>query len=433
MLELFLAAAALLTLILVNGYFSATEMAVLTARKAKLAQMAQDGDKGANLAMAMAKEPERFLSGVQIGVTLATVLIGAFGQAAFARPLATVLGRVAVLAPYAQVLGTGLVVGGVTCLGLVLGELAPKRLALAAPEAAASALARPMVLILGLVSPAAKALAWGTRLVLAPFRLRPEPGSMVGLEEIKILLKDAALAGVLAEAERDMLERVLRLGDKPVASLMIHRSRIVSLDLEDSQDTLKEKIMAKTYNRFPVTKGGPGHVQGFVEAKDLLAAVLAGRGLCLEDCLTQPLFVLESTPALRLLDLMRRLGQHLAVVVDEFGDVQGLVSLREVVEAVVGDLAPGLPEEPGVTRGEDGTWLMDGLTPADEAFGTLGLPVPEGDFQTMAGFMLLKLGRIPAVGEGFSWQGYDFTVQDMDGLRIKKVLAGKIPNMPEKP
>jgi putative hemolysin len=419
-----------LALILANGFFAAAEMALVTSRKIRLDRMASRGDAGARAALVLSEKPERFLATLQIGVTLLSILSGAYGEASLGRQLAELMGRVPLLAPHAPELGLGLVVTAITLATLVLGELVPKRLAIARSEAVAARLSRPVTWLVGLAAPLSWLLSAAAHLALAALGVKEGPPSHVSEEELKLLVRQAASAGVLEEAERDMLERVMRLGDRPVGSLMTHRSRIASLDLE-RPERIPEIIRSRPFNRFPVVRGGLENLLGVAEAKDLLAESSCLETLDLQSVLVQPPHVLETTTTFTLLAQLKLAGQNLAVVVDEFGDVMGLVTFTDVLAAIAGDMV--LPEgsrAPRVEARPDGSWLVDATTPVVEVFDLLDATPPPGDFQTLAGFVLQALGRIPAAGDAFEHSGHRFEVAGMDGRRVDRVLVQKLPAEP---
>ena len=432
MLAFIIQCCAVFALILLNGFFVAAEMAVVTSRKARLAHMADKGDAGARAALELSQRPEGFLAASQIGITLLTILSGAYGEASLAHHAEELLAEVPLLAAYAGPLGFGLTVAAITFTSLLAGELIPKRLAIARSEAVASLLARPLALVLRLTTPLVWLLSAATRLVLKLFGVTEETVSHVSEEEIRLLVRQAATAGVLEEAERQMLERVMLLGDRPVGTLMTHRSRIVCLDLE-KPDSIPETIRATPFNRFPVVRGGLENLLGVAEAKDLLAVNVCERALDVLPVLIQPPHVLETTTTFKLLEQLKLAGQNLAVVVDEFGDVQGVVTFTDVLRAIVGDMVlPGDAREPRVAVRADGSWLINGMTPVAEVFDLLDRDIPAGDFQTLAGFVLHSLGRIPAMADSFEHEGCRFEVVDMDGRRVDRVLVQKLPNNLEK-
>jgi putative hemolysin len=432
MLAFILQSLAVFALILLNGFFVAAEMAVVTSRKAKLAHLASKGSAGARIALELTQKPEGFLATLQIGITLLTILSGAYGEASLAHHAEVLLGGIPALAPYARGLGFWLVVAGITLATLIAGELVPKRIAIANPEAIAIRVAKPVAVMLRITAPLAWLLSAVTRLVLRVLRVREGSTSHVSEEEIKVLVRQAATAGVLEEAERDMMERVMSLGDRPVGTLMTHRSKIVCLDLEHP-DSIPEIIRAMPFNRFPVVRGGLENLIGVAEAKDLLAVNVCLNALDVLPVLLQPPHVLETTTTFKLMEQLKLSGQTLAVVVDEFGAVQGIVTFTDILRAIVGDLVlPDDTHEPRIAERKDGTLLIDGMTPVSEVFERLDQEAPEGDFQTLAGFVLHRLGRIPAVAEGFEHGCCHFEVVDMDGRRVDRVLVRKVSNTPEK-
>lgn len=431
MIELLADMALVLGLILLGGFFAAAELAVLTARPHKLEQMAARGSRGARAALELGRRPQGFLAVLQIGVTLLTILSGAFGEASLAGHARALFAAVPELAPHAQALGFAVVVAGVTYASLIAGELVPKRLAIANPESVAVAVARPMAALLKLAAPFVWVLSASTHLVL---RLFPSAGSGdqgVSEDELRLLVRQAAASGVLEHAEGAMAERALLLDDRPVAAVMTHRARIVALDL-DRPERIQETIRTTPFNRFPVVRGGLENLLGVAEAKDLLCADFARDPLALTAVLRQPPHVPDTSTAFNLLVQLRESGQSLAMVVDEFGAVQGLATLTDVLAAIVGGLAPASAGEERIAVREDGSLLVDGLTPAPELFERLGLDVPPGDFQTLAGFVLDRLGRIPAVAEAFEHEGHRFEVVDLDGRRVDRVLVQKLPIPPQK-
>jgi putative hemolysin len=407
------------------------EMAVVSARRVRLQQWAEAGDARARVALEMAEEPTQLLSTVQIGITLIGILAGAFGGATLAHTLAEQLSALPLLAPYSEAIGFGIVVLFTTYLSLVIGELLPKRLALNSPERIAVALARPMRLLSKLVSPAVRLLSVSTDALLRVLRVRPSAEPPVTEDEIKVLLEQGAEAGVFAEAEQEMIERVFRLGDLRVGMVMTPRTQMVWLDLDDSAEQNLRKVAASPYAAYPVGSGTPDKIRGVVYAKDLLAHALTGQPIDLQATARPALFVPESMSAFRALNKFREARSHLALVVDEYGGVDGLVTLTDLVEELVGHV-PDLGEtgEPAVVQRDDGSWLVSGRLPIDELKALLGveyLPGEEaGRYQTLGGFVLTQLGHMPSASEHFDWGGLRFEVVDMDGPRIDKVLVASI-------
>lgn len=414
-------------LLVANGILAMSELAIISARKVRLLQWAEEGDANARRALDLANAPSRFLSTVQIGITLVGVLSGAFGGVTLSRDLAKVLAKVPFLAPYSETLALSLVVVTITYFTL-LAELAPKRLALYRPERIAVAVARPMQLLSVIASPAIRLLTSSTEGLLRAGGVQPSSEPPITEEEIKVLIDQAATAGVLAEAEQDMVERVFRLGDRQVGILMTPRSKIVWLNTEDLPEKNRRKMAESRHSRFLVCQGRLGNVLGVVQVKDLLARSLAGLPFDLSTCLQQPLFVLESMQVLRVLELFRETGMQMALVVDEYGTIEGLVTLNDFLEAVMGEMPSGdTAEEPRITERADGSWLVDGMLPADELKEMLRLRRLPGEktghYQTLGGLVMSVLGRIPQTGDRFAVGDFQLEVVDMDGRRVDKVLV----------
>lgn len=415
-------------LVLCNGILAMAELAIVSARRARLETRASAGDAGARAALDLAAEPTRFLSTVQIGITLIGILAGAFGGANLSDSVAGWFGDIPWLDQYARALGIAVVVLGITLLSLIFGELVPKRLALHNPEAIAVLLARPMTLLSIVVGPVSRLLSEAVDVVLRLFRLGPSGGAGVTEEEIQLLLEEGAAAGVFEPAEQDLVARIFQLGDKRVSELMTPRHRLVWLDLEQPLEINLRRMVMSGYSYFPVCDGDLDHIVGIVGARDVWKQREATGTVDLRSIAAQPLFVPESMPALKVADLFKQTGQHRALVVDEYGIVQGLVTFTDVFEAIVGEIdLPGEHGERGAVRRDDDSWLIDGAMPIDALKQLLGierLPDEErGVYSTLAGFMLFNFGRIPRTADAFTWNGLRFEVVDMDGNRIDKVLV----------
>jgi putative hemolysin len=415
-------------LILLNGVFAMAEMALVASHKLRLQRLAGAGNAGAQAALDLASAPDRFLPTVQVGVTLIGVLAGAFGGATIAEELAARLAEVGWLAEYQEAVAVGIVVAAITFTTIVIGELVPKRLALARPERFAVVLARPLRLLSRLADPVVRLLGATTRAVLWLLRARETPSGTVSEEEIRIMIAHGAATGILHEAEHAMVENIFRLGDRRVSQLMTPRGEVVWLDAEDAPAVHLETMLSSGHSNFPVCQRHVDNLLGVVSLKDVLPRIAAGQGVVLPEQLRQPLFVGETTPAVRLPELLRRFGTHIAIVIDEYGGVQGLVTLDDLLTAVVGAL-PELdeaPEEPEAVRREDGSWLVDGVVTLErlrELVPIGALPGEErGDFETLAGFLLTELQRVPRAGDHVIVRGLRIEVVDMDGHRIDKVL-----------
>jgi putative hemolysin len=415
-------------LILLNGALAMAEMAIVTARKARLEQRANAGDRKARAALDLANEPSQFLSTIQIGITLVGILAGAFGGATISQVIAAEVRSMPSLAPYADAIGLGVVVLTITYLTLIFGELAPKRLALNSPERIASIVAGPMRLLSRIVSPIAKLLSGSTELVLRILGVRHAQEAPVTEEEITLQIAKGRQAGVFEEAEQDIVEAVFRLGDRRVGSLMTPRPDVVWLDLDDPPEASVRTVLESHHLYYPVCRGELDNVVGLATARDLLARRAAGEPLDLSRIARPPLFVPERLHAFRLLERFKAQGAQFAVVVDEYGGTQGIVTLTDIFEAIVGEI-PAAEEQaqPAVVQRDDGSWLVDGLFPLEELKEILAvdkLPGEEtGDYYTVGGLMMSSLGRIPTAGDQFEWQGRRFEVMDMDGNRVDKVLV----------
>ncbi|MDX2039152.1 MAG: hemolysin family protein [Isosphaeraceae bacterium] len=424
----------ILLLVLANGVFSMSELAIVSARRMRLKQAAEAGDRGARVALRLAEDPNRLLSTVQIGITLVGTLAGVFGGATIAEAVARELGRIPSIAPYAKVIGLTIVVGGISFLTLILGELVPKRLALRNPERIASWTARPLAALAMLGIPLVVLLGWCTDAVLRLIGLGSTQSNSVTEEEIQGMVREGAEAGVIETAEHDMVRRVFRLNDYPVRVLMTPRSSVAWIDSESAPGEVRDQVLASPHSRFPVCGGSLDNVVGIVEAKDLLGRGLVGepRTLDLRGLVKMPLFIYGGMTALRLLEQFKRSKSALAIVLDEFGAVQGLITLNDILEALVGDI-PGDADEPNprAVQREDGSWLLDGAIPIAEFRDLLPLPpLPANGFDTLAGFVLHILGKIPRIADRFDWGGYTFEVVDMDGNRIDRVLVAPRDDSP---
>ena len=420
--------AIVLLLVLFNGVLAASELSVVSARKGRLQPRAEAGDAGAKAALALAETPDRFLSTVQIGITLVGILAGAFGGAALTAQLTGVLRQIEPLAPYAGAVSAVAVVGFITYLSLVIGEIVPKRLALMNAEGIATRVARPMVLLARVAAPIVWVLTISSNLVLRLLGGRQGNEPPVTEEEVEHLLQERTRHGVFAESERAMVQGVFDLGDRNAGELMTPRRRMVALDLRSPDRENRRRIADTSYAIFPVVDGSPDRVVGVVSVRALWGGAQDGRPLDLVGAMEPPLFVPESAPVLRVLEQFRRTRTHLAVVVDEYGGVEGLLTMEDVLDAIAGDLdAPGGPDAAGAMQRTDGSWLLDGALPAHEVREVLGIAeLPgevEGEFETLGGFVMAQLGHIPLAREATATGGWRFEVVDMDGHRVDKVLA----------
>jgi putative hemolysin len=418
-------------LIIVNGVFVMAEMAVVSSRKPRLQQFANEGSQGAQTALELATHPDRFLATTQIGITLIAILTGAMGERTLTERLAKWFEQMPRFSVYAESIAFGVVVVAITYLSLVIGELLPKRLALHNPERIASAMAGGMNFLSRVCAPVVRLISGSTRLVMGIFRLRPEEVPPVTEEEIKVMMEQGAEAGVFEEAEHDIVKSIFKLGDRAVSALMKPRRDVVWLDLEDPFVENQKKLASSLYSRFPVGQGSLDNVIGVVQTKDLLTHCLAGSKMDLRENLRPPLFVPEGLPALRLLEMFKKSRTHMALVVDEYGGVEGLVTLNDILEDLVGDVASvDMPEERQVYKRPDGSLLIDGKLQIDDLKEVLKVPnLPDeetGSYQTLGGLVMMQVGRVPVTGDTFETLGYKFEVVDMDGKRVDKVLVSQV-------
>jgi putative hemolysin len=415
-------------LIVVNGIFVMAEMAVISSRKTRLQQFANEGSQGARVALELATQPDRFLATTQIAITLIAILTGAFGERTLTERLSIKLEQLPRFAIYRETIAFSIVVIGITYVSLVIGELLPKRLALYNPERIASAMSRFMNFLSRLGGPAVSVISGSTTLLLKTLRLRPPETPPVTEEEIKVMMEQGTEAGVFEEAEHDIVKSIFKLGDRAVSALMKPRRDVVWLDLDDPFIENQRKLASSLYSRFPVAQGTLDNVLGIVQTKDLLTRCLAGSKMDLRDNLRPPLFVPEGLPALRLLEMFKKSRTHMALVVDEYGGVEGLITLNDILEDLVGDVASvDMPGEQQVFQRPDGSFLIDGKVLIDdlkEALKVQSLPDEEtGSYQTLGGLVMLQVGRVPVTGDTFETAGYRFEVVDMDGKRVDKVLV----------
>lgn len=401
-----------------------SEAAVISARKAKLQQQVNMGNARARAALALANNPNRFLSTVQVGITLIGILAGAFGEATLADDLETWLERVPWLAPYSRAISLVIMVVVLTYLSLIIGELVPKRLALRNPESIAGLVAAPMNFLSAVVNPAVYVLSVSTEAILRLLGVKPSTEPPITEEEIRVLIQQGTQAGVFEVAEQDMVEAVFRLNDQRAFDLMTPRPEIIWLDLNASPQEIVAKVTESGYSRFPVCHGSLDNVLGVVRAKDLLTRSLAGEPPDLRAVMRSPIFVPESALAFQVLELFRGSQPHLALVIDEYGGTQGLITLHDILEAIVGEVEG---TEPQAVQRQDGSWLLDGALAVEEFKEIFDLgPLPEEEhdyYQTLGGFVMMLLGRVPTAGDHFQWAGLHFEVMDMDGKRVDKVLV----------
>jgi magnesium and cobalt exporter, CNNM family len=416
-----------LLLILVNGVFAMAEIALISARKARLVPLAEAGNPGAQAAIELKADPSRLLSTVQIGVTLIAVLSGTFGQATLGERLERELQSHAdAIAQYAHVISMAIVVIGISYFSLILGELVPKRIALLQPERIGAALARLMRWIARAGAPIEWLLSASTDLVLRLIPMRSPGIAPVTDEEISFMLREGAATGHIPEAETAIVEMALRLGDRRASAVMTPRTQIEWLDLDEPVEDTRRRIRDSAYSRFPVVQGGSQQVIGIVQAKDLLAACLAGRSFDIRAATHSPLYLPNTVSVLRVLEVFKTTGEPMALIVDEYGDLEGLVTPSDILETLVGDI-PGSPEaDQRIVRRDDGTWLIDGMVGLDElkqALGISRLPGEDLDFHTLGGYLMARLNRVPMEADRVTGGDWRFEVVKMEGRRVDRVLV----------
>ena len=416
----------ILLLILLNGFFALSELAVVSSRKARLQQYVEEGRRGAATAMRLADDPTGFLSAVQVGITLIAILSGAYGEAALAAPLAEVLEPITFIGSRASSVSSAIVIVSLTFVSLVIGELVPKRLALRNPERLACFVA-PIMRVVSIVAlPIIWFLRQVTELLLRLFSKPSAEDPRLTEEEVKSLIAEGTEAGVFEPAEREMIEGVLRIADRSVRSIMIPRPNVIWIDLSDPIEETYELISKSGHSRFPVGRDDVDNVIGIVHAKDLLELARKGSSIDLKSIARDPIYIHESTPVLKLLESFQKSAVHMAVVLDEHGTVQGIVTPTDILVGIAGDLPEHEDDEPSAVRRADGSWLLDGQMPVFDVERTLdirGLSSEDDEYTTIAGFVLTQLGHIPSPGEAFDWQAWRFEVMDLDGRRIDKVLV----------
>ncbi|MEE3718856.1 hemolysin family protein [Tumidithrix elongata RA019] len=418
----------ILLLVVANGIFSMSELAIVSARKVRLEQWAKEGNRKAKAALELANSPNNFFSTAQIGITLIGILSGAVGGAAVAQRLKELLNLVPFLVPYSDTISFSVVVAVITYLSLVIGELVPKRLALGNAEQIACFVAIPMQWLAKLGTPVVYLLSGSTDALLRLLGIQATEEDPVTEEEIKVLIAQGAEAGTFEEAEQEMVERVFRLGDRPIKALMTPRTEIVWLDLDAPFIEMQQEVMNSVFSRFPVARENLDQCMGIIQLRDFLTACMGSTEVNLEACIRPPIFVAENTRALNVLELFKQTASHMVLVTDEYGGVEGLVTINDLLEAIVGDLpsSDSLSDSQAVQR-EDGSWLLDGMLSIDRVKEILeieDLPSDrDGTYHTLGGFIMSYLRHIPTTGEYFNWDRFRFEVVDMDGTRVDKVLV----------
>lgn len=421
--------ALLFGLIILNGAFAMAEIALVTARKARLSKLADAGDKGARAALQLGDDPNKFMSTVQIGITSIGVLNGIVGEATLAKPFGQWLQSLGMPVSVSEYAATGLVVVTITYFSIVLGELVPKRLAQINPEPLARIASRPMMLLASMAKPFVILLSGSTQLALRLLGVKDSGRQAMTEEELHMMLEEGSDAGVIEHHEHQMVRNVFRLDDRQIASFMVPRSEVVYFDADQDLDTNLQRFGSTPHSRFPVVRGGWDHILGVASARQMLAQSLrAGSPDLIED-LAPPVFVPESLSGMELLEHFKVNGVQLVFIVNEYGEVQGIVTLQDMVEAITGEFKPQRAEDSWAVRREDGSWLLDGFIPIPDLKDCLAInAVPEeerGHYNTLSGMLMLLLGNMPRTGDHCIWGEWRFEIVDLDGLRIDKVLASK--------
>lgn len=426
----------ILLLILLNGVFAMSEIAVVSSRKSRLQNLADDGSLGAEAALRLHQEPASFLSTIQVGITLVGILNGAVGEAAIADPLAEWFSRVPLLEPYARGIALTITVVMLTYFSVVVGELVPKRLALLAPEGIAALMARPMMILARITHPLVVILSGSCSALLRLVGARRKEEPPVTDDEIKVLMEQGAEAGVFHESEQEIVSNVLRLDEQRISAIMTPRRDMFIIDLDEGEAVVWQRLIDTSFSRVVVCRDGLEQVLGVLQTGDLLKKALPGQGVTLADLealLRPPLYVPESVTTTQLLESFRRARLQFALIVDEYGEVQGLVTLTDVLAAIVGELSvPEAPEDRDMLQREDGSWLVDGDVGIERLKSVLdiGDDLPgeeEHSFNTVGGLIMHVLGRIPAPTDHFEAVGWRFEVLDMDRNRVDKVLLSQPP------
>ncbi len=419
----------LFLLIVLNGMFAMSEIALVTARRTRLQKLVDEGDSSAAAAIRLGEDPTRFLSTIQIGITSISVLNGIIGEATLAEPLAHWLTGLGVPQPYSTYSATGLVVVLITYFSIVLGELVPKRIGQTHPETLARLVARPIGWLATATKPFVRLLSGSTHALLRLLGVKQRHGSDVTEEEIHAVLAEGTSAGVIESHEHHMVRNVFLLDDRQITSLMVPRSDAVFLDLDLPFEENLRRIEQSDHARFPVVHGNLGNILGVVNARKLLSRTVRGEAPDLKQHLEAPLYVPETLTGMELLDNFRSKEVHMAFVIDEYGEVQGIVTLQDLIEAITGEFDPRNPDTSWAVRREDGSWLLDGYIPIPELKDRLGLDaVPDeerGRYHTLSGMMMLLTGRVPKTADRVNWEDWRFEIVDMDGNKIDKVLASR--------
>jgi putative hemolysin len=430
MFSIWIESSIIVFLIILNGLLALSELALVSSRKARLEQWANEGNPNARVALELANSPNSFLSTIQIGITFIGILAGAYGGATVAELLTGYIALIPMLARYSEAIGVTIVVICITYFSLIIGELVPKRLALNNPERLACLVA-PMIRGLSrFAHPLVILLSGSTNMLLRVSRVKPSADPVVTEEEIKLLIDKGTQDGTFQEFEQDTIERVFRLADRKVSVLMTPRAEIISLDLNESEEESRQKIAQYKYSFFPVIQDTLDNIVGVVRWKDLLSHSMESKPFNIKELCRRPLFVTERTQAVKVLELFKTSKMHIAFVVDEYGAIEGLVTLDDILRSVFEDVEDTPEEEREIIKRDDGSWLISGTLPLDEFIDYMEIIIPDQKertgMNTVGGFVMAKIGAVPSEGQHFEWKGFRFEVVDMDGRRVDKILVSQI-------
>jgi len=417
-------------LIILNGLLALSELALVSARKTRLEQLANEGDSRAQIALQLVNSPDKFLATIQIGITFISILAGAFGGATIASFMGQYFATYPLLAPYGETISVAIVVVCITYLSLIIGELIPKRIALTNPETIARLVAPTIDRLSRLAHPLVVLLSGSTNMMLRFFRFKASAEQTVTEEEIKLLIDKGTQNGTFQEFEQDTIERVFRLADRRVAVLMTHRADIIWLNINESEDETKRRIVQHKYSAYPVAQDTLDDIIGVVRGKELLSLAMEGKPFDLRGISRNPLFVSEATPAVKAMELFKKSKTHIAFVVDEYGTLQGLVTFGDILRSVFEDVEDAVEGEREIVKREDGSFLISGSLPLDEFMDYMEIAGPSDQehagINTVGGFVMAKLESVPSEGHYFVWEGLRFEVIDMDGRRVDKILVSRV-------
>lgn len=417
-------------LLLFNGFFAMSEIAIVSASKPMLRQLAKQGKAGAEVALRLAEDPGRFLSTVQVGITLVGILAGAYGGATISEKITPALNEISFIAPHGHTVAVALIVTCITYFSVVIGELVPKQYALRHAEKLAIIVARPMNMLSKITTPVVATLQFSASVLLKMLGVTKDNEEQMTEEEVKAILSESAESGVIEKSEHEMLQRVIRLGDREVKSIMTHRKDVTFIDVNDSLSEIREKIHTAGHSRYPVIEDQPDNVIGIVQAKELLDEVLQHQAFDIRNHVKELYILPETSTCLSALEHFKKSHINLMVIVDEYGSTQGIVTPSDLLEAIVGIIPSNYGENQAamIVQREDGSWLVDGRTPIEEIHISIGLEAisADEDFDTIAGFILEYQKRTPKVADAFAAHGHRFEIVDMDGRRIDKILISRI-------